>query len=97
MPSHFSHVPLFCDHMDCSPSGSSVHGILQARILEWGCHALLQRIFPTQRWNPLLMSPALAGGFFTTSATWEALQWGLKLKKKKKKVEVWKLGIGLRP
>ena len=25
----------FCDPMDCSPSGSSVHGILQARILEW--------------------------------------------------------------
>ena len=25
-----------CDPMDCSPSGSSVHGILQARILEWG-------------------------------------------------------------
>ena len=24
-----------CDHMDCSLSGSSVHGILQARILEW--------------------------------------------------------------
>ena len=24
-----------CDHMDCSPSASSVHGILQARILEW--------------------------------------------------------------
>ena len=24
-----------CDHMDCSPPGSSVHGILQARILEW--------------------------------------------------------------
>ena len=24
-----------CDPMDCSPSGSSVHGILQARILEW--------------------------------------------------------------
>ena len=23
------------DHMDCSPSGFSVHGILQARILEW--------------------------------------------------------------
>ena len=27
--------PAFCDPMDCSPSGSSVHGILQARILEW--------------------------------------------------------------
>ena len=24
-----------CDPMDCSPSGSSVHGIFQARILEW--------------------------------------------------------------
>ena len=24
-----------CDPMDCNPPGSSVHGILQARILEW--------------------------------------------------------------
>ena len=24
-----------CDSVDCSPTGSSVHGILQARILEW--------------------------------------------------------------
>ena len=27
--------PAFCDPMDCSPPSSSVHGILQARILEW--------------------------------------------------------------
>ena len=27
---------VLCDPMDCSPPGSSVHGILQARILEWG-------------------------------------------------------------
>ena len=27
--------PTVCDPMDCSPPGSSVHGILQARILEW--------------------------------------------------------------
>ena len=27
--------PTLCDSMDCSPSGSSVHGILQARILAW--------------------------------------------------------------
>ena len=27
--------PTLCDTMDCSPPGSSVHGILQARILEW--------------------------------------------------------------
>ena len=26
---------ILCDLMDCSPPGSSVHGILQARILEW--------------------------------------------------------------
>ena len=28
--------PTLCDFIDCSPPGSSVHGILQARILEWG-------------------------------------------------------------
>ena len=28
-------VSFFCDLMGCSPPGSSVHGILQARILEW--------------------------------------------------------------
>ena len=27
--------PTLCDSMDCSPPGSSVHGILQARRLEW--------------------------------------------------------------
>ena len=27
--------PTLCDPMDCSPPGSSVHGILQARILQW--------------------------------------------------------------
>ena len=27
--------PILCDPMDCSPPGSSVHGIFQARILEW--------------------------------------------------------------
>ena len=38
-----------------------------------GCHALLQGIFLTQGWAPcLLRRPALAGVFFTTSATWEA-------------------------
>ena len=27
--------PILCDPMDCRPPGSSVHGILQARILDW--------------------------------------------------------------
>ena len=35
MLSCFSRVQLFCDAMDCSPPASSVHGILQAWILEW--------------------------------------------------------------
>ena len=33
--SRFSHVWLFCNHMDCSLPGSSVHGILQTTTLEW--------------------------------------------------------------
>jgi len=41
-----------------------------------GCHALLQWIFPTQKLNPcLLKSPAVAGGFFTTSAAWEVFHY----------------------
>ena len=31
----FKSCPTLCDPMDCNPPGSSVHGILQARILEW--------------------------------------------------------------
>ena len=31
----FSRVWLWCDAMDCSPPGSSIHGISQARKLEW--------------------------------------------------------------
>ena len=37
-----------CDPMDCGLPGSSVHEILQARILVWVAASLLQRIFPTQ-------------------------------------------------
>ena len=48
--------PTLCDPMDCSPPGSSVHGILQARILEW--IAILfswHRIFLTQGLTPGLL------------------------------------------
>ena len=31
----FQSCPTLCDPMDCNPPGSSVHGILQLRILEW--------------------------------------------------------------
>jgi len=38
--------------MDCSPPGSSVHGILQARITEWVAIPFIQGISPTQESNP---------------------------------------------
>ena len=44
-----------CNPMSCSPPGSSVHGIFQARILDWICHFLLQGIFPTQGLNSRLL------------------------------------------
>ena len=56
--------PAFCNPMDCSPPGFSVHGILQARILEW-----VAMPSPADLPNPgvktvSLMSPALASRFF---------------------------------
>ena len=64
--------PNLCNPMDCSLPGSSVYGVSQARILEWVA-ILLQKIFPSQGSNPgLLVSPALAGEFFTISTTWKA-------------------------
>ena len=41
--------------IDCSPPGSSVHGISLARILEWVASSCSGGIFPTQRWNPRLL------------------------------------------
>ena len=41
--------------MDCRLPGYSAHGISQAKILEWGCHFLLQGTFLTQGSNPHLL------------------------------------------
>ena len=63
--------PTLCNPMDCSLPGSSVHGILQARILEWtaipfyrGCSQ------PTDQ----IQVSRIADGFFTISANREALE-----------------------
>ena len=64
--------PTLCNPMDCSLPGSSVHRILQARILEWVAMLSSRGIFLIWRSNACLLSPALADGFFTTSTTWEA-------------------------
>ena len=42
--SHFSRVRLCCNPMDCSLQGSSVHGIFQARALEWVAIAFSEHI-----------------------------------------------------
>ena len=66
----FQSCPTLCDlwttvHQAPLSMGFSRHGV--------GCHFLLQGIFPAQGLNPHLLSlPALAGGFFTTSATLSA-------------------------
>ena len=52
--------------LDCSPPGSSVHGISQARILEQVAFPP-PRDLPDPRIKPTsLMSPAVTGRFFTT-------------------------------
>ena len=43
--------PILCDPLDSSPPGSSVHGLLQARILEWVSISFSRGIFPTQGLN----------------------------------------------
>ena len=55
-----------CDPMDCSLPGSSVHGISQARTLEWVAISFSRgSSHPGNKTTPLA-SPELAGGFFTT-------------------------------
>ena len=64
--SHFGLVRP-CSPMDCSLPGSTIHGVLQARILEW---VPSPGDLPNPGIKPpSLIAPALAGGFFTTRAT----------------------------
>ena len=61
-----------CDPVDCSLPGSSVHGILQVRILERVAISSTRGL-PDSGIEPAsLMSPALAGLFFIASTSWEA-------------------------
>ena len=58
-----------CNPMDCSPPGCSVHGISQARILEWVAISPPGAL-PDPGIKPeSLVSPALAGSFLITSTT----------------------------
>ena len=55
--------PTLSDPMDCSPPGSSTHGIFQARVLEWGAIAFskIHTWFPAIHQNCLLIVPLSYG------------------------------------
>ena len=55
-----------CNPMDCSLPGSSVHETLQARILEWVTISYCRGSSSLRDRFTSLISPALAGKFFTT-------------------------------
>ena len=63
---------ILCDPMDQSPPGSSVDGILQARILEWVAMPSSRDSSWHRRQTESLTYPALVGRFFTAGTTWEA-------------------------
>ena len=62
--------PTLCDPMDCSASGSSVHGILQAKILEW--FAILFSRGSSWPKDRTFQVSCIAGRFFTIWATRES-------------------------
>ena len=66
---------VICDSfqtMDCSPPGSPVHGIFQARILELIAISF-SRGSSQPRDQTVSLSPALAGRFFNHCTSWEAI------------------------
>ena len=58
--------PTLCNPTDYSLPGSSAHEIFQARILEWVAISSSREYSPLKDRFTSLMSPALAGTFFTT-------------------------------
>ena len=62
--------PTLCDPMDCSLPGSSVHGIFQARILEWVAISFSRRPSQPRDWTWVSWT---AGRIFTAWAAREAL------------------------
>ena len=55
--------PTLCDSIDCSPTGSSVRGILQARIQEWVAIPFSRG---SSQPRDRTQVSSIAGGFFTS-------------------------------
>ena len=60
-----------CGPMDYSPPDSFVHEIFQARILEWVAISYSRDLSDAGIEPASLVSPALAGRFFTNCAVWQ--------------------------
>ena len=58
------------DPMDCSLTGSSVHGIFQARVTGVGCHCLLQAIYYKSQIMHFPIIPTKAEGIETLGNAW---------------------------
>ena len=64
--------PTLCNPMDCSPPGSSTHGILQARILEWVAISFSRG---SSRPRDRTWLPALQANFFTVGPPAKPIKW----------------------
>ena len=64
--------PTLCDPVGCSPPGSSVHEILQARILEWVVMPFSRGSSPPRDQTHVCYVPSIDRQVFTASITWEA-------------------------
>ena len=63
-----------CDAMDCSLPGPSVHGILQARMLEWVAISFSGDLPNPGIQSTSLKSPASSGEFFVTSVNLQKMK-----------------------
>ena len=64
-----SRVWLFAPH-NCSLPSSSIHGLSQARILEWVAISFSRGSSQSRDWT---QASCIAGGFFTSWATWRGI------------------------
>ena len=89
--------PTHCDPMDCSLPGSSVHGIFQARVLEWVSISFFKGSFRPRDWNWI---SHIVGRCFTVWVTRENTSLfkleGVKCSWIKKKTNLGRVGVSQR-
>ena len=71
-----------CDPLDCSLPGSSVHGIFQAKVLEWVAISFSRGSYWSRDWTHISCIFCIAGGLFTHWAIWDNTKIGWVEKKK---------------